>query len=147
MGNNIAWVVTQKCKEIARPGFGLSAKRSLWQLWFLLQIEHDPAGRWVWCSQQSTPFPGSTLEECHHQLWHQSLALLGSQRVVFKAQHVFRTKYLLGPSPLTWAALVSSTEIGFPLVQSSIYCGICMRNLEYHWKAATFEIPAFVQSL
>lgn len=139
MGSDIAWVqVTQKYKEIARPGCGSSAKGSLWQLWFLLQIEHGPAGSWVWCTQQSTPLPGSTLELSHHQLWHESLALLGNQRVMFKAQHVSRTKHLLGPSPLTQAALISSTEIGFPLVQSSIYCGICMRNLECHLKAATF---------
>lgn len=81
---------------------------------------------------------GSMLELRHHQLWHKSLALLGNQRVVFKAQQVSRTKCLLGPSPLTWAALIPSTEIGFPFIQSSIYFEICMRNLECHLKAATF---------
>lgn len=139
MGSDIAWVqVIRKHKEIARPGFGPSAKGRLWQLWFLLQTEHDPAGSWVWCTQQSTPLPGSMLEVSHHQLYHEGLALLGNQRVVFKAQQVSRTKYLLGPSPPTWVALISSTEIGFRSVQSSTYCGICMRNLECHLKAATF---------
>lgn len=115
MGNDIGWVqVIKKHKEIAKPDFGPSAKGSLWQLWFLLQLEHGPAGSWVWCTQQSTPLPGCMLEVSQHQHLHKSLALLGSQRVVFKAQQVSRTQHLLGPSPLPWAALIACTEIGSP---------------------------------